>query len=122
MSSKISLTTLLLVLVISTLTAQDSIVIGDLISAEKLFDLALSPASLANPTALGPLTAALQALPGVSGVEPLPDGLRVLARSADGLLADIVQTANPYGLRDLAITEASLETVFIRLTGRDLRE
>ena len=30
--------------------------------------------------------------------------------------------ANPYGLRDLTITETSLETVFIRLTGRDLRE
>jgi ABC-2 type transport system ATP-binding protein len=29
---------------------------------------------------------------------------------------------NPYGLRDLTITETSLETVFIRLTGRDLRE
>ena len=39
MSSKICLATLLLVLVTSTLTAQDSIVIGDLISAEKLFDL-----------------------------------------------------------------------------------
>jgi ABC-2 type transport system ATP-binding protein len=92
------------------------------IGAEKLFDLALSPAALGNPTALGPLTSALRALPGVSGVESLPDGLRVLARSGDGLLADIVHTANPYGLRDLAITEASLETVFIRLTGRDLRE
>ena len=30
--------------------------------------------------------------------------------------------SNPYGLRDLTITETSLETVFIRLTGRDLRE
>lgn len=39
MSSKIYLATLFLVLVTSTLTAQDSIVIGDLISAEKLFDL-----------------------------------------------------------------------------------
>jgi hypothetical protein len=26
------------------------------------------------------------------------------------------------GLRDIAITEPSLETVFIHLTGRDLRE
>ena len=92
------------------------------IGAEKLFDLALSPAALANPAALGPLTSALRALPGVRGVEPLPDGLRVLTQGADGLLATIVQTANPYGLRDLAITEASLETVFIRLMGRDLRE
>lgn len=39
MSSKRYLTTLLLVLVTATLTAQDSIAIGDLISAEKLFDL-----------------------------------------------------------------------------------
>jgi len=89
------------------------------IGAEKLFDLALSETALSDPAAL---TAALRSLPGVSGVETLPDGLRVLARSADGLLADIVHTANPYGLRDLAITETSLETVFIRLTGRELRE
>jgi ABC-2 type transport system ATP-binding protein len=37
-------------------------------------------------------------------------------------LSEIVQAANPYGLRDLTINETSLETVFIRLTGRDLRE
>jgi len=92
------------------------------IGAEKLIDLALSSSSLSNPVALAPLANALKSLAGVSGVEPLPHGLRVLARSADGLLADIVHTANPYGLRDLSITETSLETVFIRLTGRDLRE
>jgi ABC-2 type transport system ATP-binding protein len=34
----------------------------------------------------------------------------------------VVREANPYGLRDLTITETSLETVFIQLTGRDLRE
>jgi ABC-2 type transport system ATP-binding protein len=33
-----------------------------------------------------------------------------------------VQSASRFGLRDLAITEPSLETVFIQLTGRDLRE
>jgi len=39
-----------------------------------------------------------------------------------GLLPELVQTVNAAGLRDLRITEPSLETVFIRLTGRDLRE
>ena len=47
---------------------------------------------------------------------------RACAQGTDGLLSDIVREADPYGLRDLTITETSLETVFIRLTGRDLRE
>ena len=50
------------------------------------------------------------------------EALRVIAASSDGLLPDIVQLAARFGLRDLAITEPSLETVFIQLTGRDLRE
>jgi ABC-2 type transport system ATP-binding protein len=87
------------------------------IGAQKLYDL-----DLIRHDALSPLTAALKALPAVTAVEPLPTGLRVFARGTDGLLADLVQTANPYGLRDLKVTETSLETVFIRLTGRDLRE
>jgi ABC-2 type transport system ATP-binding protein len=33
-----------------------------------------------------------------------------------------VRAATGHGLRDLTITEPSLETVFIQLTGRDLRE
>ena len=46
----------------------------------------------------------------------------MLAHGADGLLSEIVAKASPYGLRDMTITEASLETVFIQLTGRELRE
>ena len=61
-------------------------------------------------------------LPGVRGVEPTSNGVRIFADNADGLLPDIVRVSNPYGLRDLTMTETSLETVFIRLTGRDLRE
>ena len=30
--------------------------------------------------------------------------------------------AQPYGLRDLSATEPTLETVFINLTGRELRD
>jgi ABC-2 type transport system ATP-binding protein len=64
----------------------------------------------------------LQKLSGVASAESTPKGVRVLAQGADGLLSDVVREANPYGLRDLTITETSLETVFIQLTGRDLRE
>jgi ABC-2 type transport system ATP-binding protein len=59
---------------------------------------------------------------GVRGVESTPSGIRILADNADGLLPEIVRVSNPFGLRDLTMTETSLETVFIRLTGRDLRE
>jgi len=64
----------------------------------------------------------LKKMQGVRSVEPTPGGVRIFADNADGLLPEIVQASNLYGLRDLTITETSLETVFIRLTGRDLRE
>lgn len=60
--------------------------------------------------------------PGVANVELTSKGVRILAEGTEGLLSEVVHAANPYGLRDLTITEPSLETVFIRLTGRDLRE
>jgi ABC-2 type transport system ATP-binding protein len=64
----------------------------------------------------------LKKLNGITTVEATDRGVRLFAHGADGLLSEIVQAANPYGLRDLTISETSLETVFIRLTGRDLRE
>ncbi|QNI36542.1 ATP-binding cassette domain-containing protein [Edaphobacter albus] len=60
--------------------------------------------------------------PGVSSAEMTSKGVRIFAEGTEGLLSEVVHAANPYGLRDLTITEPSLETVFIRLTGRDLRE
>ncbi len=68
------------------------------------------------------LTAEIVRLTGVSSAEPTETGVCVFAANADGLLSEIVKAADPHGLRDLTITETSLETVFIRLTGRDLRE
>jgi ABC-2 type transport system ATP-binding protein len=59
---------------------------------------------------------------GVQSAEATPEGLRVFASSADGLLPEIIQASVKLGLRDISITEPSLETVFIHLTGRDLRE
>ena len=68
------------------------------------------------------LQGTLTSLPGVTGVERIDGGLRVLARAQDGLLAQVVLAANEYGLKDVSTAQPSLETVFIRLTGRDLRE
>jgi ABC-2 type transport system ATP-binding protein len=64
----------------------------------------------------------LQGLSGIASVETTTEGVRILAEGTEGLLSEVVHTASPYGLRDLTITETSLETVFIQLTGRDLRE
>ena len=85
------------------------------IGAKTLYEL-----DLREPTEQ--LVPVLQALPHVSGVEVTPRGLRVMAEHSEGLLPQVVSAATSYGLRDLSITEPTLETVFIRLTGRDLRE
>jgi ABC-2 type transport system ATP-binding protein len=61
-------------------------------------------------------------MPGVRDLESTANGILIFADNTDGLLPEIVRASNPYGLRDLTITETSLETVFIRLTGHDLRE
>jgi ABC-2 type transport system ATP-binding protein len=64
----------------------------------------------------------LRARPGVASAEPTAEGLRVIAVASDGLVPELVRAAEGLGLKDLAINEPSLETVFIQLTGRDLRE
>jgi ABC-2 type transport system ATP-binding protein len=87
------------------------------IGGDKIFDLRMN-----DPQANLSLEGRLRGTSGVTGVEPIEGGLRVLARAQDGLLASIVGTASEFGLRDVTTTEPSLETVFIRLTGRDLRE
>jgi ABC-2 type transport system ATP-binding protein len=85
--------------------------------AQTIFDLKLK-----TREGLEPVVATLKARGDVTGVEVTAEGLRVVAASSDGLLPEIVQAAAGFGLRDLTITEPSLETVFIQLTGRDLRE
>jgi ABC-2 type transport system ATP-binding protein len=87
------------------------------VGGDKIYELRLGENARSEP-----LQQRLRATSGVTNVEPIAGGLRVLARSQDGLLASVVMTANEFGLRDVMTTEPSLETVFIRLTGRDLRE
>jgi ABC-2 type transport system ATP-binding protein len=69
-----------------------------------------------------PLAEKLRILPQIRKVEPIPGGLRVFAQKIDGLLPELVHATQSYGVRDISINEPSLETVFIQLTGRDLRE
>jgi ABC-2 type transport system ATP-binding protein len=87
------------------------------LGAHTIFDLKLK--STQN---LEPVVASLKARHDVTSAEVTAEGLRVIAASSDGLLPDIFEAATSFGLLDLAITEPSLETVFIKLTGRDLRE
>ncbi|HEY4054643.1 MAG TPA: AAA family ATPase, partial [Terriglobales bacterium] len=69
-----------------------------------------------------PLAEKLSVLPQIRKVESIAGGLRVFAQKIDGLLPDLVHATQSYGVRDISINEPSLETVFIQLTGRDLRE
>ncbi len=84
---------------------------------ETVFDL-----KLRTLDQLDALVASFRSLPQVTQAEATSSGLRVFARETSGLLPRIVEAAAPAGLRDLSMTEPTLETVFIRLTGRDLRE
>jgi ABC-type multidrug transport system, ATPase component len=70
------------------------------------------------------LLAALKALPGVRDAEKTPRGVQLYTDAAGGLLPKVVQTVMDAGadLRDLSVSEPTLETVFIKLTGRELRE
>jgi len=87
------------------------------IGGEKIYDLRMRETERSAV-----LEAKLSSMQGVTGVEPIEGGLRVLAKAQDGLLANVVTAASEFGLRDVTTAEPSLETVFIRLTGRDLRE
>jgi ABC-2 type transport system ATP-binding protein len=68
------------------------------------------------------LAGRIKRLSGVVSVDPSSDGLRVLAKGGAAVLPKLVSAATRYGLRDVSVTEPTLETVFISLTGRELRE
>jgi ABC-2 type transport system ATP-binding protein len=70
------------------------------------------------------LMEALRALPGVGAIEGTEGGVRVYADGGHGLLPHVIQTMLAEGveLRDVSVRTPTLETVFIKLTGRELRE
>jgi ABC-2 type transport system ATP-binding protein len=61
---------------------------------------------------------------GVTNVRPIDGGFDLQASSVPGLLARVAATTERHGYRlaDLSLTEPTLETVFINLTGKRLRD
>ena len=71
------------------------------------------------------LAAAFQTrLEGVTRTRALPDGIELQVRGADRLVPRVVEAAEAGGfsLADLSVAEPTLETVFIGLTGKELRD
>ena len=61
---------------------------------------------------------------GVTGARVVGGAAQLTARTAGGLLPRVIASAEEAGftVRDISIDEPTLETVFINLTGKDLRE
>ncbi len=87
------------------------------IGGDKIIDLKLGPDGAA-----GEIVQRVMKVSGVTSAEVTEAGVRVFAKSGEGIITHIVNASDGLGVRDLATTEPSLETVFIRMTGRDLRE
>jgi ABC-2 type transport system ATP-binding protein len=70
------------------------------------------------------LGARLQRLPGAARVETGEGMVRVFMRGTDGVVPRVVNEAEAGGFRltDVSVAEPTLETVFITLTGKELRE
>jgi ABC-2 type transport system ATP-binding protein len=65
-----------------------------------------------------------QALPGVTHSRLIDDGVELHVRGTERLLAKVVAAAESDGFEvgDLSVAEPTLETVFIDLTGKELRD
>ncbi len=87
------------------------------IGGDKIIDLKLESFEGA-----GQIVDRVMQVPGVTSAEVTEAGVRIFARAADGIITRIVNASDGLGVRDLATTEPSLETVFIKMTGRELRE
>jgi ABC-2 type transport system ATP-binding protein len=71
------------------------------------------------------LAAALtRGVDGVTRTRAVPGGVELHVQGADRLVPRVVQVAEAGGfaLIDLSVAEPTLETVFIGLTGKDLRD
>jgi ABC-2 type transport system ATP-binding protein len=70
------------------------------------------------------LAAHLGGMDEVTGTRVVGDTVHVMARATSGLLPRVIDTAEAGGftVHDISIDEPTLETVFINLTGKDLRE
>jgi ABC-2 type transport system ATP-binding protein len=87
------------------------------LGGDKIVDLKLGSLERA-----GEMLARLLGVEGVSSAEVTETGVRVFAKNEDGIITKIVNASDGFGVRDLSTTDPSLETVFIKMTGRELRE
>jgi ABC-2 type transport system ATP-binding protein len=73
---------------------------------------------------LSELVRVLEELPGIDGGRVVEDTVYVYSRDGGATLPQIITRAEHAGfeVQDVGITETTLETVFIGLTGRELRE
>ncbi len=73
----------------------------------------------------GALAAALEAgVAGITSIRVTPDALELRVHDGDRLLARVIAVAEAGGfaINDVSVAPPSLETVFISLTGKDLRD
>jgi ABC-2 type transport system ATP-binding protein len=70
------------------------------------------------------LAAHLREMDGVTGTTTIGDIVQLTVRGTDGFLPRVIQRAEAGGfsVRDVSVDQPTLETVFINLTGKDLRE
>jgi ABC-2 type transport system ATP-binding protein len=70
------------------------------------------------------LIGVVQGIEGVDHASVVEGEVMVATRATDGLLARLIQAAesNGFPVRDVSVAEPTLETVFITLTGKELRE
>ena len=63
-------------------------------------------------------------VPGVTRTRPIEGGVELHVKGKDRLLPKVVAAAEDAGfpVLDLSVTEPTLETVFINLTGKELRD
>jgi ABC-2 type transport system ATP-binding protein len=85
------------------------------VGAQRVFQLQLQNADVDG------LRGRVAALSGVTSVETAENGLVVFTDGRGGLLPELV-AATGDNLRDISVSETTLESVFIKLTGRDLRD
>ncbi len=90
-----------------------------MVKADRFIVLTLSQSEL------GAARAAVERIEGVHRVEEGEKGaLRVFSKASPGLTGSVVTAVTNAGaeIRDLSVTEPTLETVFLELTGKEYRE
>jgi ABC-2 type transport system ATP-binding protein len=85
-------------------------------------DTIVTVKSSADPDALSGILE--RDLEGVTRIRKLDGGVEIHMRSGDSILVRVINTIDRAGfdIADLSIAESSLETVFINLTGKELRD